>query len=86
MISRTELSTKCRNRKDLHRGLVQDGWYLPDVKHPICSVKFLKEIITDHCYCPKLNSIQFKNCFMPPSNEILIGFYQEYVDTTVWAS
>lgn len=86
MISIDDLQQRCRNKKDLQRGCVTQGWWVPPNKSPMCTLKFLQEVIRGDCYCPMLEEIKFKVCLCPPSMDELVAIYEQYLNERKWAS
>ena len=61
-------------RKDLHRLMKADNWYLPSENSSLVTVEFLRDVRAGKVMCPKASEIKLKQCAHPPKIELLIEF------------
>ena len=81
MISQEEFNRHIKNKDQLYKAFVSNGYFLPiNRKNQFVSVKLLKEIYTGRCLCPKVADINFKPCCNPPSAEFLRDEAADLID------
>ena len=47
-------------RKDLHRLMKADNWYLPSENSSLVTVEFLRDVRNGKVFCPKASEIRLK--------------------------
>ena len=66
MISLALASKYTGTRKDLHRILSTNGWYLPSENSGIVTVEFLRDVRDGKMLCPKMTDVKLQACRHPP--------------------
>ena len=61
--------------------MVQNGYYLPSEKSSFCTMRFMQEVRSKVCFCPRLGDMTFKACTNPPTNTALIDFIANMIET-----
>ena len=61
-------------RKDLHRLMKADGWYLPSENSSILTIEFLRDVRSGKVLCPKTSDVRLRACAHPPKVETLISY------------
>ena len=59
------------NREDYHHACVKNGYRMPHVKSPLCTLQFMKEVRFGETWVPKLTDVKLAPCPNPPSIEII---------------
>jgi hypothetical protein len=57
------------NREDYHYACVKNGFRMPSVKSPLCSIDFMKQVRAGTTWVPKLTEVKLAPCPNPPTVE-----------------
>ena len=61
-----------------YEAMIRNGWYLPAIKSPFVTLKYLSGVKRGPIYCPKFSDIRLRPCPTPPSKEELVNALVEY--------
>ena len=74
MISLAMASKYTGTRKDMHRILETNGWYLPSETSGIVTLEFLRDVRDEKVLCPQITDIKLKACKHPPKVDVLVEY------------
>ena len=73
-ISLSTASKYTGTKKDMHRLMEADGWYLPSENSSIVTKEFLRDVRAHRVLCPKITDIKLQACKHPPKVEMLVEY------------
>ena len=71
MLTVSEVEGCVKNKEQFHRALILNGYYMPLLTSPICTMVFMHEVRNKTCYVPLLKDTRFLPCAYPPKCEEL---------------
>ena len=75
MISKINLSASVRNKKELYKACLRNGFIMPSMKSSLCTIDFMFEVKAETMYCPTISDLKGrKACPDPPDIKTLMIF------------
>jgi hypothetical protein len=82
-LSMQQAAMLVNSREDYHYACVKNGFRMPAVKSPICSIIFMKEIRAGVTWVPKLAEVKLAPCPNPPSIEDIRNELVQLIETNL---
>ena len=73
-ISLSTASKYTGTRRDMHRLMEADGWYLPSENSSIVTMEFLRDVRALRVLCPRITEVKLQACQHPPKIELLVEY------------
>ena len=67
----SECQSLIKDKRDLYEALVRNGYHLPGLRSPICTVTFLHEVRNLTVWCPQKLLVHPHTCVQPPITRIV---------------
>ena len=78
LLTYEEASKYIRNKPSMVEALSRDGWLLPSIGSPVCSLDFLDLVRRKVVYCPRRSELTtVKKCFSHPPKAVLYTMFIE---------
>ena len=61
-------------KKDMHRIMEADGWYLPSCTSSMVTMDFLRDVRAKKVLCPRVDQVRLKSCRHPPKVDLLAEY------------
>ncbi len=81
MISKEHFNTLVKNKDHFYKAMVANGYFMPNKASPFCTLKLMKEMYDEICYCPKVLDTRLEPCLNPPSCEHLVEILATLIET-----
>ena len=63
-----------RGRRDFHNAMRRNGWLLPALTQPLCTLDFMQQARAGKVFCPRVEMVRRRPvCVAPPPNTTLIA-------------
>ena len=70
MVERALAQTKIKDKTDLYRFVLSKDFILPDLNNRIVTEKWLNDVLSGRCFCPKEGMNLRKSIVRPPSAKL----------------
>jgi hypothetical protein len=76
----SDAQAQIKTRKDYHRALQWNGYYVPKLSSTLCTNDWMERVREGSVWCPMYRDIRLQACPLPPSKKSVIAALQSAVE------